>query len=285
MKIAITWPDSFISPHIEQMLGPAAVVITEDILKDQSKLDVTLTPCSALIHINSWIKNSSSDRNDDSAYRAMREEARPILDAVDRHGSLHMIILGTLRVYPEWNPEYTIHPFYDWNSSLDPRDSAASGQLWMEETAMERAQAERPVSILRVSNVQGIPVTGPPGNGILHRWAEDCKIGFGISMPGDGSGVKDFIHIQDLLQIISAVIRDPPPTRESMAIGSGAGITMTELSEIYRSKVNCDVLTGGEDKGEVFGVVDGRDMEDRFGFRPQVSIEEMIDESLGIMGN
>jgi hypothetical protein len=70
-----------------------------------------------------------------------------------------------------------------------------------------------------------------------------------------------------------------------MAIGSGAGITMTDLAEIYRGKINCDALNGGEEKGEVFGVVDGRDMEDRFGFRPQISIEEMVDESLGILGN
>ncbi|MFQ3360100.1 MAG: hypothetical protein ACI9SZ_000613, partial [Candidatus Thalassarchaeaceae archaeon] len=158
MKIAITWPDPFIAPHIQQMLGPAAVVITDDILKDKNALDAILTPCNALIHINSWLKESSADRNDDAAFRAMREEARPILDAVDRHGSLHMIILGTLRVYPKWNPEYKMHPFYDWNSSLDPQDAAASGQLWMEETALERAQPERPVSILRVSNVQGVPI-------------------------------------------------------------------------------------------------------------------------------
>jgi nucleoside-diphosphate-sugar epimerase len=155
----------------------------------------------------------------------------------------------------------------------------------MEETAMERAQAERPVSILRVSNVQGIPLNGPPGNGILHRWAEDCNIGFGVTVPGDGTLVKDLIHIHDLLRVIDATIRNPPPTRESMAIGSGQGIMMNDLADLYRMKVNCDVLTGGETEGEVFGVVDGRDMEDRFGFRPQTNIEQMIDEAFSVLNN
>jgi nucleoside-diphosphate-sugar epimerase len=284
MKIAITWSDSFIAPYIIEMLGPAAVVIPNEILNDQTALDAMLTPCSALIHINSWT-TLGTDRDDDVAYRAMREEARPILDAVDRHGGLHMIILGTLRVYPKWDPAYGQHPFYDWNSSLDPQDAAAGGQLWMEETAMERAQAERPVSILRVSNVQGIPLNGPPGNGILHRWAEDCNIGFGVTVPGDGTLVKDLIHIHDLLRVIDATIRNPPPTRESMAIGSGQGIMMNDLADLYRMKVNCDVLTGGETEGEVFGVVDGRDMEDRFGFRPQTNIEQMIDEAFSVLNN
>ena len=102
MKIAITWSDSFIAPYIVEMLGPSAVVVPNEILGDQMALDAMLTPCSALIHINSWT-TMGADRDDDVAYRAMREKARPVLDAVDRHGGLHMIILGTLRVYPQWD--------------------------------------------------------------------------------------------------------------------------------------------------------------------------------------
>ena len=128
-------------------------------------------------------------------------------------------------------------------------------------------------------------LNGPPGNGILHRWAEDCNIGFGVTVPGDGTLVKDLIHIHDLLRVIDATIRNPPPTRESMAIGSGQGIMMNDLADLYRMKVNCDVLTGGETEGEVFGVVDGRDMEDRFGFRPQTNIEQMIDEAFSVLNN
>ena len=79
----------------------------------------------------------------------MREQSRPILDAVDRHGELHLIIVGTLRVHPQWEPD---EPYYGYDSTLAPRDTAAEGQLWMEEMALERAQAERPVSIIRASN-------------------------------------------------------------------------------------------------------------------------------------
>ena len=109
--------------------------------------------------------------------------------------------------------------------------------------------------------------------------------GFGVTVPGDGTLVKDLIHIHDLLRVIDATIRNPPPTRESMAIGSGHGIMMNDLADLYRMKVNCDVLTGGETEGEVFGVVDGRDMEDRFGFRPQTNIEQMIDEAFSVLNN
>ena len=50
MKIAITWSDSFIAPYIIEMLGPAAVVIPNEILNDQTALDAMLTPCSIDTH-------------------------------------------------------------------------------------------------------------------------------------------------------------------------------------------------------------------------------------------
>ena len=71
------------------------------------------------------------------SYIIMREKARPILDAVDRHGSLDNT----------WNPESA--PAMGagrrvlWlRLTLAPRDVAAEGQLWIEENALERAEAE-----------------------------------------------------------------------------------------------------------------------------------------------
>ena len=191
MKVAITASDTFVAPYIVEMLGDAAVIIPDEAIKQQLTIDALLTPCSALIHINSRPVESSFERNDRQTKLEMMNAARPILDAVDRHGSIHLIIVGTLRVHPQWEPG---EPFYGLDSTLAPRDTAAEGQLWMEENALDRAHSEKPVSVIRASNVQGVPLSGPPGNGILHRWARECQIGW-INVPGDGSSPKDFIHI------------------------------------------------------------------------------------------
>ncbi len=281
MTVAISASDAFVAPYIAEMLGASAVVIPDEALHDPTSLDALLTPCSALIHINSRPVDTSVDRDDRGAYISMREESRPILDAVDRHGGLHLIILGTLRVHPQWTPG---EPYYGLESTLAPRDVAAKGQLWMEENALERAEIERPVSIIRASNVQGVPLNGPPGNGLLHRWAEECQIGW-INIPGDGSDVKDFIHVQDLVRVIGAVLDDPPPTRESVAVGSGKGISMADLAAVYQSNTGCDNEFGQNAAGEVFGIVDAWVLEERFGFRPQISLEEMIGEAFETAGH
>ena len=275
MKVAVSAADSFVAPYIMEMLGDSAVPIPDDKLEDSSALDALLTPCNALIHINSRPVDTSVARDDRESLVIMREKARPILDAVDRHGSLHMIILGTLRVHPQWEPG---EEYYGFDSTLAPRDVAAEGQLWIEENALERAESERPVSVIRASNVQGVPISGPPGNGILHRWSFECQMGW-INVPGDGSQVKDMVHVEDLVRVVDSVLRDPPPTRESFAVGSGKAISMSDLAEVYRDRTGCEIELNQNDREEVWGVVDAWFLQDRCGFRPSISLDEMIEEA------
>ncbi len=275
MKVAVSAADGFVAPYIMEMLGDSVISIPDDKLDDPPALDALLTSCNTLIHINSRPVDTSVARDDRESLVIMREKARPILDAVDRHGSLHMIILGTLRVHPQWEPG---DEYYGFDSTLAPRDVAAEGQLWIEENALERAESERPVSVIRASNVQGVPISGPPGNGILHKWAFESQMGW-INVPGDGTQVKDMVHVQDLVRVVGAVLRDPPPTRESFAVGSGKAIPMSDLAELYRDRTGCEIELNQSDREEVWGVVDAWFLEDRCGFRPSISLEEMIEES------
>jgi nucleoside-diphosphate-sugar epimerase len=275
MKVAITASDSFVAPYIVEMLGQSAIIIPDEAIQDKLTLDAMLTPCNALIHINAKSSDDTLGRDDRQTYIAMRERARPIIDAVDRHGSLHLIIVGTLRVHPQWKPG---EHFYGLDSTLAPRDTAAEGQLWMEEMALERAQADRPVSVIRASNVQGVPLEGPPGNGLLYKWANEQQMGW-INVPGDGSNVKDFIHIEDLVAVIGGILDNPPLTREEIAVGSGKGITMNDLAEIYNSRTGCEIELNQSDSNEVWGVVDAWVLDQRLGFRPSISLEEMIEEA------
>lgn len=275
MKVAVSAAEGFVAPYIMEMLGDSAVAIPDEKLDDPNFLDSLLTPCSALIHINSRPVDASVARDDRESLIIMREGARPILDAVDRHGSLHLIILGTLRVHPQWEPG---DDYYGFDSTLAPRDVAAEGQLWIEENALERAEADRPVSVIRASNVQGVPLSGPPGNGILHKWAFESQMGW-INVPGDGTNVKDMVHIQDLVRVVDAVLRDPPPTRENFAVGSGKAIQMSDLASLYSDRTGCEIELNQSDREEVWGVVDAWFLEERCGFRPSISLEEMVEES------
>jgi len=100
-----------------------------------------------------------------------------------------------------------------------------------------------------------------------------------INVPGDGSQVKDMVHVEDLVRVVEAVLSDPPPTRESFAVGTGKAIPMIDLAEIYREKTGCEIELNQNDREEVWGVVDAWFIEERCGFRPAISLEEMIGEA------
>ena len=275
MKVALTAADSFVAPYISEMLGESLVEIPDESLAEPSSLDALLTPCSALIHINSRPVDTSVARDDRESYIIMREHARPILDAVGRHGSLHLIILGTLRVHPQWEPG---DDYYGLDSTLAPRDIAAEGQLWVEERAIEHATEDAPVSVLRCSNVQGVRLDSDEGNGILHQFARDSIFGW-VSVPGDGTQVKDFVHISDVLEVVMHILQNPPPTRETLCIGTGEGTLMSDVATMYQERTGCDPQFGNDDSHEVWGVVDAWEIEQRCGFRPSVTTAEMIDEA------
>ena len=280
MSVAITAADGFVGPWISEMLGDDAILVPDEALKEPLTLDAMLTPCTTVIHINSTASAGNAGRDDREAMLVMRERSRPVLDAVQRHGGLHLILVGTLRVHPQWEEG---EPYYGSDSTVAPRDVAAEGQLWMEERALEQATPERPVSVIRASNVQGVPISGPPGNGLLHKWASEAPIGW-VNVPGDGSGLKDFIHVQDLVECIMGVASDAPPTRESIAIGSGKGIQLRDLAGIYNQMTGCEAEYGQNQEHEVFGIVDASEVEMRLGFRPSISLEEMIKESFEASG-
>ena len=85
--------------------------------------------------------------------------------------------------------------------------------------------------------------------------------------------------------MVDAVLANPPPTRDSIAVGSGKGISMEELAGIYNSRTGCDTEFGQSDAGEVFGMVDGWGLQERFGFKPEISLEEMIEEAFEAAGH
>ena len=68
-------------------------------------------------------------------------------------------------------------------------------------------------------------------------------------------------------------------TIKEIAVGSGKGISMHDLANIFQSKTGCEIELNQRDDDEVFGVVDAWVLEERLGFRPRISLEEMIDEA------
>ncbi len=186
------------------------------------------------------------------------------------------MLIGSLRVHPQAGPE---DPYYSSETRLAPRDVTAEGQLWVEERALEHATDTHPVSILRVANVQGLPLEEGEGHGIIHRFCHEANFGFFV-VPGDGTQVKDIIHVSDLANVVVGIVNDPPPTREAIAVGRGEPVAMDKLVEAISDNTGGAPNYAGSGTDEVWGVVDAVELEQRLGYRAQVSLEDIMGEAL-----
>jgi nucleoside-diphosphate-sugar epimerase len=274
MRIAVSGNDGFIAPHLLEMLGDVASEIPSEALDNPRLLDGALASCTCLIHFNGHPPNSEIERNDPDAPRLMKEWARGILDAKKRHQGLHLILVGSLRVHPEYVDER-----FSGETTLSPRDATAEGQLWVEERALENATEDSPVSILRVSNVHGLPVGGGKGRGYLHSFAGEALTGW-IGVPGDGQGMKEIIHVADVCSIIAEVAHSPPPTREALAMGNGWATPISELAEAMASKMGADVQMWAPEKDELWGVVEVGYLKERLKYEPMVGMDDIIQEAM-----
>ena len=57
---------------------------------------------------------------------------------------------------------------------------------------------------------------------------------------------------------------------------------MLDLANIYNSKTGCEIELNQNDEEEVFGLVDAWVLEERLGFRPKISLDEMIEEAFEV---
>ena len=276
MRVAITGDDGFIAHYIKEALGDDAEILSKEDIDDENMLPAKLASCSALIHLNGHPPDLSMERDNHDVLRLMRQNAKNILNSVQSHQGLHLILIGSLKVHPSPKSEES---FYSADSHLAPRDITAEGQLWVEERALEHAMDSHPVTILRTANVQGVPPNGQEGHGIVHKFCREACYGF-FNVPGTGEEVKDMIHVTELANVVAAVLGNPPPTRQAIAVGCAQGVNMRKLADLISERTGSSPEFTGDKGTEVWGIVDGWELEQKVGFRPELSIGDIVEEAL-----
>ncbi len=92
----------------------------------------------------------------------------------------------------------------------------------------------------RISNVYGFD-TGPKGQGyrVVNAFIRQGLAGKSITLFGDGSQLRDYIYIADLVEALMRCGTLPSARNELLNIGAGASVTMRDTASLIRK------LTGG----------------------------------------
>ena len=135
------------------------------------------------------------------------------------------------------------------------------------------------LSILRPSNVYGPGQSARPGFGIIPTLFARARDGGRVTVYGDGSAVRDYLFIDDLIDACLLAMHGPAGTYN---IGAGKGHSLMELLGVIERVTGRPLAVDHQparasDVGRI--MLDVRRAQERLGWQAKVGLEQGIRES------
>ena len=197
-------------------------------LDDKKILERVLPECKTVIHLASSTTPGSSSRQPALEADKNITPTLRFLDILQGYENVHIIFVssgGTLYGNPESTPVNETHP-------LNPLSFHGAGKVALETFLRTFSTLpEKNTSIVRPSNVYGPGQSLRSGFGVIRTMLEHVRRGTVMEIWGDGTSVRDFLYIDDMLSALIRLI-DFPHDNNTYNVGSGIGYSLNQLKEI-----------------------------------------------------
>ena len=243
--IGVTGASGFIGAHLLAQLGDSGFSVnlrameTPDVLADCLRE----RGCRTIVHLAGPLPGDSN------ADATTTELAQRVAGAAKSLNNCHIVFSSSIRVYSR------AEGMFSADSKVAPFDAYGAGKESGENVFLECADDTHPVSILRISSVQGVGVNGR-AQGLASVFARQAINGGPITVMGDGDSIKDLVDIHTVLDVIGDCILNPPSDSQIVAVGSGHPTTVGELATIVSQISGADVVHIDADPNDLSGYVD-----------------------------
>ncbi len=193
-----------------------------------------LEDCSALIHLAAIASVPRCEGDPSLSERVNQRAAINLFDEAAKAGVVAMVHASTSALYgmPEFLPISESHPI------------APIGVYGLDKQAAESAiigRVDVGACALRLFNVYGIgqPIDSPY-SGVLTIFSERLRNQESLTVFGDGSQTRDFVHISDVVQAFAMVLEsleqegtESPVHAKALNVCSGQTRTLLETIEAF----------------------------------------------------
>ncbi len=207
-----------------------------------------------------------------------------MMEAARRSGVERFLFTSSVGVY---SPAEVFYEDEVWKTFPSPNDRFAG---WAKRLAELQAEAYKieygwdKISIVRPANVYGPFDNFDPENAmVIPSLINRALSGENpLTVWGDGSPIRDFIHARDVARGMMLAIEKG--INEPINLGSGSGVTIKQVAETVAKNVPSgavpivwDVAKPAGDKKRLMDMTRAKS----YGFECQVSLEEGIKETIG----
>ena len=206
-----------------------------------------------------------------------------LIDAAYRYGVKKLVFLGSSCIYPKF-PEIPIKEDQLMAGPLEPsNDAYAIAKI----AGMRMCKAYRQQYGFNAISLMPTNLYGPGDNfhtenshvipGMLVKFADALAAGEEVTLWGDGSPLREFLHVDDLAEACYTCMQEYD-SDEHINVGTGVDVSIKELAETiadvvgYTGKINWDTSKPNGTPRKVMNV----DKIKSLGWEPKISLREGI---------
>jgi len=248
-------------------------------VRDEHILASALRGVEAVVHLAAKVDVRESIIRPSIYHEVNSTGTLKLLEAARKAGVSKFILASSCAVYGE-----AVRVPIDEGHPTSPLSPYAASKLAAEAYCHAYAMAYGlKVAILRLFNVYG-PGQRDAYAGVIKRFIERVRRGRPPVIYGSGQQVRDFVHVQDVVEAFAQALKYDGRSPVTLNIGSGKGTKIVELAELVCRLAGWDELRpirARARRGEIFvSVASIERAAKELHYRPKVSLEDGIRQQL-----
>ena len=273
----ITVYDNFsnsLQENFTSKIKQKVTLISGDIL-DNSKLVTSMKNHDVVIHLAAQISVSESVKNPKLTFDVNVDGTQNVLDACLENNITKIIATSTAAVYQNTSTKTILNE----TSPVEPLSPYGISKLQMEKKIVDFASIHKiPAIILRLFNVYGIGQSLEYA-GVITKFKENIQNNSPLIIFGDGSAIRDFVHVDDVVDSIILSISHSKNFICNIASGTSTSVSDLAKTIISLSHKDTKILYNPSRSGEImFSIADISKAKKTLNFIPKIPLKNGLEQ-------
>jgi len=251
-------------------------IISDDIL-DYSKLVSSMKNHDIVIHLAAKISVTDSIKNPKSTFDTNVQGTLNVLNSCLQNNITKIIAISTAAIYQNISTKIILNE----TSPVVPSSPYGQSKLEMEKKINDFTSTNKICAIiLRLFNVYGYGQS-PEYAGVIIKFKEKMDNNLPLTIYGDGSAVRDFVHVDDVTDALILAITHLKCSTYNIASGIGTSISDLTKMIIAVSHKEIQILYKPSRPGEIlYSAADITLAKIDLGFLPKISLKSGLEKFL-----